>query len=406
MRGKVTIKDVAKKANVSKATVSYVLNGINKVSEETKQRVMAAVNELGYVPNSAAKSLATNEVKGTSEPSVKDLEIFPFYEQFLASFIKGKTGGNISNRELKQLQQIFEKNGSIPVPFLDEKTIFKPTKIALFMEYERESIFAIIGINPFFHEFITGVEYTAKDFGFSVTILNSNDSLDEQEFIEQGYLGAVVVGRMSEKQISFLEKQQIPVVVVDRYIKHPKFVTVTSDDLNGAYDSVEYLIFKGHKRIAFAGCEAEKGGFIKKRVDGYKKALADYGLSHSDEDIYLSEIAYSYEEGNRLAAKIIERGIRYDAVFCTSDIMAIGLMKGFMNRGYKIPEDISVMGYDNIQFSKYSNPELTTVDQNIFLKAETAVHIIRRKAAGDHVKDTYILPVTIVERESVSSRKE
>ena len=405
MPRKVTIKDVAKKANVSKATVSYVLNGIDKVSEETKQRVMAVVNELGYIPNTAAKRLATNEEKGKSELSVKDLENFPFYKQFLASFMKEKAVGNLSNQELKQLQQIIEQNGTIPVPFLQKMTNTTPTKIALFMEYERESIFSIIGTNPFFHEFITGVEYTAKDFGLSINIHNSNEALDEEEFMQHGYLGAIVVGRMSEKQVAFLEKQQFPVVVVDEYIRNPKFVTVTSDDLNGAYDSVENMIFKGHKRIAFAGCEADKGGFIKMRVDGYKKALKDYGLPHKEEDIYLSEIAYSYEEGNRLAAKIIESGIPYDAVFCTSDIMAIGMMKGFMNRGYKIPEDISVMGYDNIQFSKYSNPELTTVDQNIFLKAETAVHIIRRKAAGDPVKDTYVLPVTIVERESVSSRK-
>jgi len=77
-----------------------------------------------------------------------------------------------------------------------------------------------------------------------------------------------------------------------------------------------------------------------------------------------------------------------------------------MKHGYRVPEDISIMGFDNIQFSKYSNPELTTVDQSIFMKAETVVTIIKRKAKGESVKKSYMLPVSIVERESVCNRSD
>ncbi|MFS0781657.1 LacI family DNA-binding transcriptional regulator [Bacillus sp. 1P06AnD] len=402
---KITIKDVAQRANVSKATVSYVLNGVDKVSEETRQRVLKAIDELGYVPSTTARALAKNTSKPIARNDSSEMkETLPFYQEFMDSFIQNKVGKVPSELKHKLLKTIGEW-GYIPSSMLNQIIEPRRNMIALFMEMERDYRYSIQKENPFYQEFISSVEHAVQEIDLSVRVYNSNDfNLYEEIFSSTAFLGVIVVGKLPVHLSLKLKELKVPVVIVDEYQYHSSFTTITSDDQKGAYDSIEYLILKGHKKIAFVGCETEMGNFIDKRIAGYKHAMEAYHLPFSNEDIYLSEVAYSYEEGIRLASRIISSGRSYHAVFCTSDIMAIGLMKGFMKQGFQVPDNISIMGYDNIQFSKYSNPELTTVDQNIFLKAETAVTLIHRKAKGEHVKEEYILPVSIVERESVSSR--
>ncbi|MEH6942909.1 LacI family DNA-binding transcriptional regulator [Bacillus sp. JJ722] len=399
---KVTIKDVAQKANVSKATVSYVLNGVDKVSEETKQRVLDVIKELGYTPNSTARELAKNN-QDQSDDYNAFLEGQPFYKEFMDSFIKAKVGKVPKETKSKLISTIAER-GYLPSGFLEQLMKRSKTTIAVFMEMERDFKHTLLEMNPFYQQFISSVEHTAKENHLTVQIFNSNDTDSYESIREPSYLGVIVVGKLPIHLSNVLKKLKIPIVIIDEYEFHSNFVTLTSEDQKGAFESIEYLILKGHNKIAFVGCKNDRGNFIEHRIAGYKEALQSYGLTYKAQDVYLSEVNYSYEEGIRIAQKIAASHHKYDAVFCTSDIMAIGLMKGFMKAGFKVPDDISIMGFDNIQFSKYSNPELTTVDQNIFLKGETAVTIVIRKAKGEPVKREYMLPVSIVERESVCKR--
>lgn len=404
---KVTIKDVALKANVSKATVSYVLNDIDKVSEETKKRVLDAIEELGYVPSTTARELAKQNLSSTEKnPANSFIEESPFYQEFMDAFIQTKIG-KLSNETKNKLSKTIGDKGYLPSVVLDRLMKNEKKTIALFMDMERDFRHKLLENNPFYQEFYSGIEHTAKGNGLNIKIFNSRDP-QSYEYIsqQQSLKGIIVVGTVPVRLSLALVKLEIPIVIVDEYEYHPNFVTLTSEDEKGAFDSIEYLILKGHKKIAFVGCEKDRGNFVDKRIEGYKQALLSYNLPFRTKDIYLSEVNYNYEEGIRISQKIISGNKSYDAVFCTSDIMAIGLMKGFIKKGYRVPEDISIMGFDNIQFSKYSNPELTTVDQNIFMKAETAVTIILRKSQGDAVKGEYKLPVSIVERESVCKRAE
>ncbi|MGM9929303.1 MAG: LacI family DNA-binding transcriptional regulator [Bacillus sp. (in: firmicutes)] len=398
---KITIKDVATRANVSKATVSYVLNDVDKVSEATKKRVMKAIEELGYIPNSTARDLA----KRTKQLMDEDSE-HPFYQEFMRSYIQNKVG-EIPNDTRGKLRRIISEQGYLPSDVLDRLIVPQKHTIAVFMQMERDLKHQLSDQNPFYQEFISGIEHTVQENGLSMHVYNSLDQAAWQDIqMDQVFVGIIVLGSVPPYLSKILKALNIPVVIVDEYGEEPNFITLTSEDKKGTFDSIEYLILKGHKKIAFVGCKLEKGNFINQRLDGYKEALAAYGYEYHDKYVYLSDVNYSYEEGIRIANKIADDSIVYDAVFCTADIMAIGLMKGFIKRGYKVPEDISIMGFDDIQFSKYSNPELTTVNQNIFLKAETAVIIILRKAEGEAVKHTYTFPLSIVERESVSNRNE
>lgn len=399
---KVTIKDVALRANVSKATVSYVLNDIGKVSDETKQRVLDAIEELGYIPNNTARNLAKRTNKESNE-SKSFMQDSPFYQDFINSFIQNKVG-KIPKETKNKLLETIEEWGYLPSTFLDQVMKRSKTTIAIFFEMDQNYRRAVMDKNPFYQEFISSVEYTAQENQLSVSVYNSLAPYTYEELMEKSLMGVVVLGKIPVQLSLILKQMNLPIVIVDEYEYHPKYVTITSEDKKGAFDSIEYLILKGHKSIAFVGCGNDRGNFFEKRVAGYKEALEAYGMEFSKEHIYLSDVNYSYDEGIRIAYKIADSINKYDAIFCTCDIMAIGLMKGFIRKGYKIPEDLSIMGFDNIQFSKYSNPELTTVDQNIFLKAETAVAIIKRKAKGEPVKNEYMLPVSIVERESVYNR--
>lgn len=395
---KVTIADVAKKANVSKATVSYVLNDVDKVSAGTKERVLQTIKELGYVPNSSARNLAL-------QASDLKEEQHPFYQDFMQSFVKNKIG-SLPEQTKNKLQSIIREKGYLPSDRLDQLMNVSHSTLAIFLEMEKDYRHTLTESNPFYQEFISGIKYTAQENNLSIKIYNSLEEQSYSEVVGQHYVGFIILGQIPEKLERILLNMDEPVVVVDEYGIHPNFVTVNSEDQKGTFNSIEYLILKGHKRIAFAGCENDYGNFIDKRIEGYKEALEAYGIAYREEDVFISKIKYSYDEGINLANIIADSGRKYDAVFCPADIMAIGVMKGFLKRGYRIPEDLSIMGFDNIYFSRYCNPELTTVDQNIFLKAETAVTIVIRKAKGEKVRNDYMLPVSIVERESVMNRNE
>jgi len=401
---RVTINDVAKRAGVSKAAVSYVLNGVDKVSEETRAKVLQAIDELGYVPNISARNLATGKDKQHSKNNAI-LDQFPFFKEFIESFLLNKIQGADTDFDT-DLKKWNSKQNYFPNELIDEMILkSKKTTIAVFMEIEQDFKRALIDSNPFYQEFLSGVEHTAKEHDLKIQVLNSSDVTSYKVIENQNYLGVIVLGYHPQELSNILRKLAIPVVIVDEYEYHPHFINITSEDEKAAFESVEYLILKGHTSIAFVGCMNEQGNFAEKRLNGYKEALKAYGLPVKKELIFISCNHYSYEEGFSKAEEIIKNKIKVHAVFCTSDIMAIGMMKAFLKHGYKIPEDISIIGFDNIQFSKYSNPELTTVDQNIFLKAETAVNVIVRKLQGRPVKNRYSLPASIVERESVGTLK-
>ena len=393
-----TINDVAKRAGVSKAAVSYVVNGVDKVSEETRAKVLQAIDELGYVPNNSARNLATGKDKQNSKNNAV-LDQFPFFKEFIESFLLNKIQS--SDTDLKKWSR---KQNYFPNELIEEMILkSKKTTIAVFMEIERDFKHVLLDCNPFYQEFLTGVEHTAQEHELKIQVLNSFDVQSYKVIENQNYLGVIVLGYHPQELSIVLKKLHIPIVIVDEYEYHPNFINITSEDEKAAFESVEYLILKGHTSIAFVGCMNERGNFGEKRLNGYKDALKAYGLPVKKELIFISCNHYSYEEGFSKAEEIIKNKIKVNAVFCTSDIMAIGMMKAFLKHGYKIPEDISIIGFDNIQFSKYSNPELTTVDQNIFLKAETAVNVIVRKLQGKPVKNRYSLPASIVERESVGT---
>lgn len=333
-KNKITIRDVAKAANVSVASVSYILNGVDKVSKETKDKVLGVIESMGYKPDITARKLAKRE---------------------------------------KTLIGII-----MPISGSYKKTILTD--------------------NPFYQEFISGAEYCARKNGFNIVMLSvegDNDSLNNVD--QNSLLGIIVIGYIDNDLCKSINELNIPIILIDQKKEDFNFITLTSDDEVGGYKATEYLIKQGHKKIGFLTGELDGCYVHKRRFDGYVEALKDNSITFDDALIFNS--AVSYDGGIESAEQVYKKLNEFTAIFCISDIMVLGLMKGLIKKGVSIPDDVSIIGFDDINPSRYFNPELTTVRQDIFLKGERSVELLINKEENN--EEFYVLPVELIERESV-----
>lgn len=336
MKKRATIKDVAKEANVSPATISYVLNGKENISEETKARVFAAMEKLSYVPNLSARGLVNNTSK-------------------LIGVVIPQT---------------------------------EPGSTLLFH-------------NNFYSEIMSSIEYHARLNGYHVLISATDANESYFSLAKQRNLdGIIIIGVYPNQFFDDIKKTQIPIVLIDSYFDDHYFHSIQINDRYGGYIATKYLLDKGHRRIGIFTGRIKDGGVVKKRFDGYLDALKECGLAVNDKDIF--EGTVDFDSGLILANKLIDKDTDITAVFCSADILAIGAMKGFHDRGIKIPDDISVIGFDDLVISQYVSPGLTTVHQNIASKGEEAVRLLFNSINGVQIgKQETILPICLTERNSV-----
>lgn len=332
---KITIKDIAREAGVSVATVSNVLNGTGRVSEETAKRIRQIIEERNFVPSTLARGLKN-----------------------------------------KNTQLI-----SIIVPYL---------KRGNFEE------------NPFFWQLISGVEMGTKDQEFNV-MLTRVDSDNDLSFVKMHNVdGLIVVGINADSELyrSILDLK-IPTVFMDSYLDQPGIYQIHNDDLLGGYLGTKHLVSQGHTRIMLVVGSLANRGVDYQRLLGYKKALAEAGLAY-DERLVL-ENGGSMLGGYHAAQRIFSFPEKVTAAFVLSDIGAMGLIKGLTEMGKKVPEDISVVGYDDIFYTEYMIPSLTTIRQDIFKKGKMAAGLLLAQINGEPVlEQNILLPVELKVRASTA----
>lgn len=334
MKNKVSIYDIAKYVGVSPASVSYVINGVDKVSEETKRKVLDAIKELGYVANYTAKALSTGK-----------------------SHLIG-----------------------ILLPLNDPSIAFLQ--------------------NPFYSEFIGGVEKGLANYKYDIVIGNIKDQDFLSEWIKRRNLdGVILIGTHEKFVYEILKEINIPTVLIDDDgLDSVDFNNVKSNDLNGMYLATKYLIELGHKKIGFVG-NASLYLVDKKRYDGYKIAMDEAGLNVDNGFIY--ETDATFDDGLKIALDIIKRN-NVTSVVCSADILGIAIMKKYKELGYDIPSNLSIVGFDDIQSANFIYPGLTTVHQDIGEKGERAAKIlidILENKQEDKVVET--LEPYLVKRNSV-----
>ena len=197
-----------------------------------------------------------------------------------------------------------------------------------------------------------------------------------------------------------MKKTQIPIVLVDSYCNDYYYHNVRIDDAYGSYLATQYLLRCGHRNIAFFVGQMYENGVMKKRLVGYQRALEEFSVEYRKEYVFEGQI--DYENGVLLSGKLLAAGLPATAVVAAADILAIGAMKGFYEAWVKIPEDMSIIGFDDLEISQYLTPGLTTVRQQISLKGQKAVELLLRHIAQpDLTKQEVILPLQLIERGSV-----
>jgi LacI family transcriptional regulator, galactose operon repressor len=213
--------------------------------------------------------------------------------------------------------------------------------------------------------------------------------------------GAILLGFLDE-EVGELTKKTIGavhVVAIDSYSANRLTTGTRSDDFAGARLAAKHLLDLGHRRILFAGPAFSGVGVVHERFEGFCQAFADAGFARPD---LIETVNTTYEEGRELGLVLRERH-DLTAVFATADILAVGIVHGLTEAGARVPEDVSVVGFDNLDLCNYVTPKLTTVAQDIARKASTAVSILMDSIErGERPKRPVTIDVSLVERESTA----
>jgi LacI family transcriptional regulator len=208
--------------------------------------------------------------------------------------------------------------------------------------------------------------------------------------------GILAIGEYDQGFLKDLNSKAIPVVLIDNYSRgnYANFSYINSDDETGGYLAAKQLLSRGHKKIALCAVELA-GPLMQKRYDGYKRAMKEAGCK----EYVFDKLGTPFEAGLQFADLLSAQ--QMDAAFCTEDMVAVGLLQGMLKKGVRVGREFGLVGFDNIHIGRQVFPELTTIDQNIFEKGETAtktlLKILNKKTS---LGSRLILPVSLVARET------
>ena len=230
--------------------------------------------------------------------------------------------------------------------------------------------------DPFVADMIGGIEKAVRDAGYYMMLYISDDIAEIIQHISIWNVDGLILFSMMDDD----------------------FVNVGLYDAKGAYDAVKYLIGSGHRKIGFV--TDNRVGVDEQRFWGYRRALAESGIEYSDKDFFLMKP--SKELVNDNIVKLCSKAKDYSALFCCSDIYAAIMMAALKERGFRIPEDISIVGFDDNLYSRICTPRLTTVHQDADEKGRVAVETLVGMIMGrEPVSKKIVLKTHLVTRDSV-----
>ena len=259
--------------------------------------------------------------------------------------------------------------------------------------------------NPFYGALLSSIEYTARENGYHLLLSGTREDQNYAGIAQnRGVDGVIIVGTYPGENLDALRTIGVPIVLVDSYVTDGAFHTIGIRDREGARMATQYLLEKGHRSIAFVSGSIRENGVNSKRYQGYCEALQSAGLPVSQDALYLGTVNHEY--GQQAAELYMQRGAKQTAVFATADVLAMGFIKGLMERGMSIPADVSVVGFDDVYLAQMCCPSLTTVHQDIDQKGRLAVQCILDALANPGSgRMEHILPLTLRERDSVRERR-
>ena len=215
--------------------------------------------------------------------------------------------------------------------------------------------------------------------------------------------GLIMTGLFQDSFFDAVAKLGIPVVLIDSYVDDPNICCVGLEDEKGGYLATKHLLENGHRVIAFASPPISPAGVIELRLQGYRRALAEYGVPYDPALVFTQEI--SVQEGKKLGHQLSTRP-EITGIFASADILAAGIMSGLHECGVSVPRDKSIVGFDDHYISQLAIPGLTTIHQDSEKKGTLATEMILAQLRKEEIaQKKVILPVHLVERGSVRNIK-
>jgi LacI family transcriptional regulator len=337
MKKRIKISDIAIQAGVSTSTVSLVLNNRPGVSQETRSRVLKVANKLKY-PIKPTTNLGKSDHLTTVGMIVKtDPDMPPLANPFYSKVIVG-------------IEDVCRRNGlnllfvTLPV---DEDN--HPTEVP----------------SIFYNELVDGL---------------------------------LMVGTFVDETITAISDKSLPpIVLVDGYSDSGNFDAVVSDNFHAAYQAVEYLVAKGHRHIGLVGSCENCYPSLQERRNGYLRALKENGIS----DTYIANFNINKSHGYQETIALLEKQPQISALFCINDDIGSTTIKAAQDFGKRIPEDLSIIGYDDTYIAANTHPSLTTMHVDTVAMGRAAMQLLAlRMDQRDSARMTLIIHPWLVERAS------
>jgi len=255
--------------------------------------------------------------------------------------------------------------------------------------------------SPFYNIIMDSVYSVLRDEAYYDLIIFSvphkEKLLQVSEWIDaRNADGILAIGEYDQNFMKDLNSKAIPVVFIDNSSRdnYANFSYINSDDETGGYLATRHLISKGYEKIALCAVELP-GPLMQKRYEGYKRALKEAGCK----EYVFDKVGTPFEAGLQFANLLAAQQI--NAAFCTEDMVAVGVLHGMLKKGVQVGEGFGLVGFDNIHIGRQVFPELTTIDQNIFEKGETATKtLLKILSKKSSLGSRLILPVHLVARET------
>lgn len=254
--------------------------------------------------------------------------------------------------------------------------------------------------DPFHNTFMGSIEDHMREKGYFVMIRTVEDARNLEEVYRNWNLaGMIFVGLYKDEFFESVQRIGIPYVLIDSYIESPDIFSVGLEDQEGAYIATRHLLEHGHRVIAFTSPTIRENGVVERRLRGYKQALKEYNVPFETSLIFEQEIDTT--EGMRLG-RTLGASKEITGIFATADILAAGIIAGLREVGVTVPNDKSIVGFDDNYLCQITNPRLTTIHQDVDTKGMLAAELMIAQLECKNVDEkNIVLPVRLVERESV-----
>jgi len=334
---RVNIKDIAKVAGVGVATVSRVLNNHPDVKSETREHILKIIEDYHYIPNNSARNLKRSNSND------------------IGMMIKGV-------------------------------------------------------YNPFFTVIVQIVEQILSQAGYSVIIhhqmdMHQRDIDVAHEFVQEKKLKGLIClgGDFEDVETKEMSRLSIPVILASssrhETLDKTCYSSIGIDNVKASFDAVSYLCDVGHRHIGIITSGEGDRSIGGKRTQGYMEALKHYGIAKVDERFEVG--GYTFDSAYKAMLRLYEKAPEITAIFAISDVMAIGAAKAIRDIGKQIPEEIAIMGFDDIDYAKYFYPPLTTMRQPIEDIAEKAADLMLELIESESEHQHFTFETVLMVRSTV-----